>query len=258
MNPKMKITDIEKLPRKKNKIFIDGEYAFMLYDKDLALYHIDADSEGGDGTEREISEQLYDRIMKETVLRRAHQKMLAMLERMDRTESEIRRKMKLDMYPDMAADETVEWLKQLHYLDDDRYARNYIRGHLGSASRRELSSKLFAKGISKDIFDEAYSECCDEVNFKPVRSDRMHRGITGYGATERPGVSEGSGEDHDVELDAAVRTLNKKLGTRRNLTPKERMSVIGYMMRKGFRRNEIMAAFEALDVSIGHDEVPYE
>ena len=77
MNPKMKITDIEKLPRKKNKIFIYGEYAFMLYDKDLALYHIDADSEGGDGTECEISEQLYDRIMKETVLRRAHQKMLA-------------------------------------------------------------------------------------------------------------------------------------------------------------------------------------
>ena len=101
--------------------------------------------------------------MKETVIRRAHQKTMAMLERMDRTETELRQKMKLDMYSGEVADETIRWLKSLHYLDDSRYAQSDIRGHLAGSSRQELIAKLRTKGISKDIANEAYETCCEEI-----------------------------------------------------------------------------------------------
>ncbi|MBP5330827.1 MAG: regulatory protein RecX [Lachnospiraceae bacterium] len=222
----MRVTAVEKLKQKKNKVFIDDEYAFMLYDRDLALYHIEE--------EAEIPDVQYEKILKETVIRRARQKTIALLERMDRTESEIRHRMKLDMYSDAIADEVVQWLKSLHYLDDERYAENFIRGHFTSSSRQELFAKLFAKGISKDMCARAYEVCSEESAF-------------------------GSGQNSDLsdpEQEAALRTLSKKLGSKRVLTPKERMSTIGYMMRKGFRRNEIMNAFETLEISIDYTDVP--
>lgn len=222
----MRVTAVEKLKQKKNKVFIDDEYAFMLYDRDLALYHIEE--------ETEISDVLYEKILKETVIRRARQKTIALLERMDRTESEIRHRMKLDMYSDAVAEEVIQWLKSLHYLDDERYAENYIRGHFTSSSRQELFAKLFAKGISKDMCAGAYEVCSEEAAF-------------------------GSGQSSDLsdpEQEAALRTLSKKLGSKRVLTPKERMSAIGYMLRKGFRRNEIMSAFETLEITIDYTDVP--
>ena len=164
------------------------------------------------------------KIMKETVIRRAHQKTIALLERMDRSEAELRRRMKLDMYSESVTDETIAWLKSLHYLDDDRYAQNYIRSHIQSSSKQELISKLLAKGIKKDLIEEAYSVCSADTDLN--------------------------------ESQAAVKTLGKKLGNRKTLTPKERMNAIGCMLRKGFRRNEIMAAFEELDIVIDYDEIP--
>ena len=236
----MYITGIEKLPRKKNKIFIDGEYAFMLYDRDMAQYRLD----GYDETGGEITVALYDRIMKETVIRRAHQKALAMLERMDRSEAELKRRLKLDLYSDEVITETINWLNGHHYLDDERYAENYIRSHMQGSSRRELVAKLLAKGISKEYIDTAYDVCSEEFDF-----GRNPDNMTLNGA---------SGNTGSIEREAAVKALSKKLGSRKTLTPKERMNAIGYMLRKGFRRNEIMEAFEVLDVSIDSGDIPDE
>ena len=56
----MRVTAVEKLKQKKNKVFIDDEYAFMLYDRDLALYHIEE--------EAEISDVQYEKILKESII----------------------------------------------------------------------------------------------------------------------------------------------------------------------------------------------
>ncbi|MCR5323989.1 MAG: recombination regulator RecX [Lachnospiraceae bacterium] len=246
----MHITRIEALPRKKNKIYIDGEYAFMLYDKDMGIYHLERFSAGDneDETDIVISDELYEKIMKETVIRRAHQKTLAMLERMDRTEAELRRKMKLDMYSESVADETIGWLKNQHYLDDRRYAESFIRSHIESSSRQELISKLLAKGVAKDIINEAYSACCDEANFS-LKKEKVNEPISASeNRSDQP-------EEVNVEQQAAIKALRKKLGSKKVLTPKERMSAIGYMLRKGFRRNEIMAAFDELGISIDYEDM---
>lgn len=234
----MHITNIEKLPRKKNRIYIDGEFAFMLYDRDMEVYHIPDGGTGEDFTDIEISEAQFERIMKETVTRRAHQKALNLLESMDRSEDELRRRLKLDMYGEGVIDETVNWLKGLHYLDDERYAQSYIRGRIANTSRQELRTRLLAKGIERDLIDEAYEVCSEELRVRPGAAD------------------ERDAEDTDIEQQAAVKTLKKKLGSKRALTPKERMSIIGYMLRKGFGRSRIQAAFDTLGISIGYDDIP--
>ncbi|MBO4415445.1 MAG: regulatory protein RecX [Lachnospiraceae bacterium] len=258
----MFITGIERLPRKKNKIYIDDEYAFMLYDRDMALYHLteagagrkqednDCSSDGFEETAIEISDELYEKIMKETVIRRAHQKTVALLERMDRTETELRRKMKLDLYSDAVADETIDWLKSMHYLDDMRYAQSYIRGHIGGTSRQELVTKLLSKGIAKDTINEAYSICCEESSFSVSKNGSAD-------SNDQDSVQSHVGnEDINIEKQAAVKSLRKKLGSKKVLTPKERISAIGYMLRKGFRRNDIISAFDELGISIDYESLP--
>ncbi len=263
----MYITGIERLPRGKNKIYIDDEYAFMLYDRDMTLYHLNGTGAGrkrkcqdkreyedkDDGfeeTEIEISDDLYEKILKETVIRRAHQKTIALLERMDRTENELRRRMKLDLYSDAVADETIEWLKGMHYLDDMRYAQNYIRGHIGTSSRQELNTKLLAKGIAKDIINEAYTICCEEAAFSLKKNETVKDGIPDQADSNE------CSDDLSPEKQAAVKTLRKKLGSKTLLTPKERNSAIGYMLRRGFRRNDIIFAFDELGISIDYENLP--
>ena len=268
----MLITQVETLPRKKNRIWIDGEYAFMLYDRDMGIYGLE------DGTA--LSDELYDRIMKETVIRRAHQKSLTMLERMDRTVEELRRKLKQDLYSDRVIDETVSYLSGLHYLDDSRYAESYIRSRIGSVSRRELMSKLYAKGIDRELFDQAYEACAED--YVPadhssydctdsIASCQDSRSGSSFGSQydDKSGSKSGgksgsqSGSQSIVEADAAYKALSRKLGLKWStegeehvITPKEKMSAIGYMLRKGFRRNDIMHAFDELGIVIASDEIP--
>lgn len=64
-----------------------------------------------------------------------------------------------------AVSNTLELLKELGYVDDEKYARKYVRSALKGkpVSRTELAGKLiYTKGISKEIaeaaLEEAYSE----------------------------------------------------------------------------------------------------
>lgn len=48
---------------------------------------------------------------------------LSLLEYRDRTEAEMRRKLKEREYAPEAVEETIYFLKEYHYLDDQEYAR---------------------------------------------------------------------------------------------------------------------------------------
>lgn len=215
----MYITRIERLAQKKNRIYIDGDFAFMLYDRDIGIYSL------GEG--QDISDLLYNTIINDTVLRRAKQKALAILERSDRTEAEIRRKLAEGMYSEDIIDRVVQYLTGLHYLDDRRYAESFIRSRADSASSRELTNKLFQKGISKDIIAEAVEAIEEECAFG--RSEQEEDGLT-------------------REQNAAVIALRKKLHGKNVIDYSERQKLIGFMLRKGYRMPDINTAFDFLSV----------
>lgn len=217
----MHITRIEELAQKKNRIYIDDEYAFMLYNRDISAYSL---KEGQD-----ISDLLYHTILKDTVIRRARQKAFAVLERSDRTEAELRRKLREGLYTEDVIDGVINYLTELHYLDDLRYAQNYIRTHSETTSERELKNKLMQKGVAKDTIAQAITDIEEETSFGESVSD-VHS------------ISR--------EQSAAITALRKKLNGRKVIDYSTRQKAVAYMLRKGYRMSDISFAFESLEVTI--------
>lgn len=138
------------MPSKKFRIsFFDAE-DFILYSGEVKRYHL---KEG-----EEISEEEYKDIYYNVVGKRAKKRALHLLEKMDRTEKNLRDKLIQSGYPNSLVEEAVTYVKRYHYIDDFRYAENYIRCYQGKKSAGKLKMDLLAKGVSKDIIQEALEE----------------------------------------------------------------------------------------------------
>lgn len=85
--------------------------------------------------------------------RTARECALALLEFRDRTERELRQKLKEREYSAQEIDETVLFLKEYRYLDDEAYAGRYIRSCAARKSRRQIRADLERKGVSREIID---------------------------------------------------------------------------------------------------------
>ena len=78
---------------------------------------------------------------------------LALLEFRDRTERELRQKLKERGYSSDEIEETVLFLKEYRYLDDEAYAGRYIRSCAARKSRRQIRADLERKGVSREVID---------------------------------------------------------------------------------------------------------
>lgn len=97
--------------------------------------------------------------------RTARECALALLEFRDRTERELRQKLKEREYSAQEIDETVLFLKEYRYLDDEAYAGRYIRSCAARKSRRQIRADLERKGVSREIIDlQLQEEEVDEDN----------------------------------------------------------------------------------------------
>lgn len=83
---------------------------------------------------------------------------LALLEFRDRTEWELRQKLKEREYSAEEIDETVLFLKEYRYLDDEAYAGRYIRSCAARKSRRQIRADLERKGVSREVIDLSFQE----------------------------------------------------------------------------------------------------
>jgi len=84
----------------------------------------------------------------------AKKKALSLLEYSDRTEYELRQKLSEKGFSGEAAEQAVEYAKSFHYLDDRRYAENFIRTRSSRKSVREMKMLLSGKGISEAVLQE--------------------------------------------------------------------------------------------------------
>ena len=191
----MIVTKLEKVDTKKTKVYLDEEYAFILYPQDLRGYKI---KEG-----LEVSEELYCQIMEETIIRRAKQKAMALLKRSDRTEKELRIKLKQSEYPEMAIDEAVSYVMKYGYVDDERYLENYVFYKKGQKSLRVIEMELQQKGLSKEQIREQIEK--EEIN----------------------------------DGEAIQKAIRKKIGAKSELSYEETQKVAAYLYRKGFKEEDI-------------------
>jgi regulatory protein len=145
----MVVTNIEKSVKGKFKIYIDEEYHFWLYEKELSLYHLEENTEIGS----EVYKELYN-----TVLKRAKKKAMDLLKFMDRTERELIIKLKQQDYNESIISDVMAYIKSFHYIDDERYAQNYISLKKDTKSKRQIYAELAQKGIDEKLIEQVLNE----------------------------------------------------------------------------------------------------
>ena len=150
----MTVTRTEPCGKTKYRIYLDGEPAFILYKGEMKKLDI----REGQSISRETEEQ----IRSEILLRRAKLRAMHLLEDMDRTETELRDKLSRGEYPDDVVEKAIDYVSSFGYIDDVRYAENYILGRKDLKSRREIRAVLAKKGISGEDIEQAFSACYSE------------------------------------------------------------------------------------------------
>ncbi len=199
----MTVTDIKEYRVKgKYEIYLNDEFAFILYKSEIKKYNIDIGAE--------ILSDTYDEILDNVLLKRAKKRAMNLLLKGDIPEKKLRDKLSENMYPISCIDKTIEFVKGYHYIDDARYTRNYIGLNSATRSRQVIRNKLIEKGIDKSIIDEQLISYYEE--------DSLNAGI---------------------EEQLLRKLLIKKLKGRISLEYNEKQKVFASIYRKGFSINHI-------------------
>ena len=146
----MIVTQVVELSKSRSKIFIEQEFAFVLYKGELRLYHV---REG-----EELAEENYNTIMQEVLPKRAKLRAMNLLKSKEYTTAQLRTKLKQGFYPDDVIEEALSYVASFHYTDDYRYAVDFITYNVENKSRRRIEQDLQNKGIDKETIMRAWAE----------------------------------------------------------------------------------------------------
>lgn len=193
----MRVTKLEPVTKTKSKVYLDEQFAFVLYKGELSRYKIQEDTD--------LSEETVHQIKAEILTKRAKLRAMHLLNHMDRTEEQLRAKLKLDLYPEDIIEIAMQYVKSFGYIEDSGYARRYIESRQNSKSRKEIQMALLQKGVAKEVIEEALEECYEK-------------------------------QDESV---AIKRLLAKKRFCPETSTDTEKKKMYDYLLRKGFRYEDI-------------------
>jgi regulatory protein len=84
----------------------------------------------------------------------------------DRTEFEIKSKMRQKGFDDEEIIKTINWLKEKIFLDDERFTKHYVKNaHLsGRSGKYKITFKLRTLGIDKELIDKYVTTDSDYDN----------------------------------------------------------------------------------------------
>lgn len=146
----MIITKLERMTQKKCRVYLNDEAAFWLYFSEVSRYHLRENDE--------FTEDLYEEIYGAVLPGRAKLRCMNLLKVMDKTEGELRRKLRMEEYPERIIETALEYVKSYHYVDDLRYAKNYIEWKKESRSRQQIEYELQNKGVASELIAAAWEE----------------------------------------------------------------------------------------------------
>lgn len=85
----------------------------------------------------------------------AKKKAMRLLEYQDRTEKQLRDKLKEQDFSEEDIVEAITYVKSYHYLDDARYAAHFVSSRREEKSRYEIREELKKRGVSEDLISAA-------------------------------------------------------------------------------------------------------
>jgi len=125
--------------------------------------------------------------MKKTPLEYA----LYLVQLRDRTENEMLKKMTQKGIDSAEIQKTIIWLKDKHFVDDERFVENYVRSKTNDEriGKRKIEQKLYQLGVSKELIGKYLSdtdpnteyekakELADKWLFKKGRNEKSYEQI---------------------------------------------------------------------------------
>lgn len=204
----MRVTQIVELSKTRSKVYIEQEFAFVLYKGELRLYHV---CEG-----EEIAEDAYRTIMEEVLPKRAKLRAMNLLQSREYTTAQLRSKLQQGFYPAAVIEQALEYVASFHYTDDLRYAVDYITYQESNKSRRRIEQDLLTKGIARDVIGQAWSKW-----------------------QEQGGMQD--------EVAMIKELLSKKRYQPENADYKEQQKLYAFLLRKGFSAEAIRKAMGGED-----------
>ena len=199
----MIITEICPYGKMKSRVLTDEGLVFSVYRSELNKYGLE---EG-----RELTEEVLEGVLYPLLKKRAVERVVRLLKEKDYTEAELMRKLRLTYCPEECARQAVQWALERHYVDDRRYAENYIRWHAEGKSRRRILLDLQEKGVPREVAEE---------------------------------LLETTPPDEEAQI---LRELRKRRFDPEHADLKERKRTAAFLMRKGYSWAQIESALRAYE-----------
>ena len=150
----MIVTQLSELSRGRYRVYVENGIAFVLYRGELKRLGI---REG-----EEIPEESLREIQEEILPKRAKKRAMNLLQRRDYTAAGLREKLRDGDYPEASIEEAIAYVESYGYIDDLRYARDFILYHLDRKSRTRIEQDLQRKGIDRKLTQQVFIELEEE------------------------------------------------------------------------------------------------
>lgn len=214
--------------KRQSILFIDGDAVGPVLNSDMLFLNIHEDDN--------LNEDKLTEVLQQYILPAGQKKALDLLLAEDRTESELQRRLIQAGYGGSVVASIMEYVKQFPYLNDVRYALNYMHSLGKKKSMLEIRHKLSEKGVSEDDFEKALEQ------YREERQD----------SSEDSGVCL---SEEDMELETVRGLLHKKVVPGTALTRTQKEKLYASFLRKGFGYHTVRQALKEYPTDEESDEI---
>ena len=170
-----------------------------------------------------FDEEEYMQLTEQTAYQKAKERAVWLLSRQDYSEQGLMRKLMDAAFCQPTSQKVCDFLKAGHYLDDARFAENFIRRKKNRSGSRKISMDLRYKGIERETADTALE------NLSP-----------------------------EEEVEAACKLAKKYLSSK-SLEPQDAFrKCAAYLSRRGYSWDTVKAAYRMAGQAEEEDEGMFE
>lgn len=196
----MIVTEIIAITKSRYRVVLDETMSFVLYKGELNRFHI---QEGA-----EFPEDIYRSLLHETLPKRAKLRCMNLLKSRDYTRKQLEDKLRQGGYPAKIIEDALAYIESYGYIDDEKYAKEFIAYNMQKKSRIRIENDLLKRGVSRELICKVF----DELKAMGMEAD---------------------------EVDMIEKLLLKKNFYTQSATDEEKRKIYGFLYRKGFHTDMI-------------------
>ena len=152
----MKITKLEVQKKNKNRVnlYLNEEFYCGLSLEAVVKYNLKVG--------QEIEEQKLEFLQTDSEKEIAQNKAISYISKYQKTEKELKDYLIKKGFDEEIVFEVIKKLKEYSFVDDDIYAKNFIKSKSKRSGKRKLSFELKKRGIDENLINENIKEYADD------------------------------------------------------------------------------------------------